>query len=190
MARSSVVRHCSLRVAGPMPALRVPIRGIVRPFARAVLSTSMLARIVRIGFREGQAFRKGDILVAFDCRRQRAERRSAAAKLRQMQVRLENAVFLKRRKANSRQDVEIARAEVDEAAAKLEAIDAGLAGVSGSRTIRRSCYRTECSGARNAEHRRAAAFHRGNEQAGHRTDRSVSLAQLVVEGSGVRIHNR
>ena len=44
-----------------------------------------------------------------------------------MQVRLENAEFLKRRKANSRQDVDIARAEVDEAAAKLEAIDAGLA---------------------------------------------------------------
>ncbi len=86
----------------------------------------MLARIVGTGFGEGQAFHKGDIIVEFDCRRQRAERRSAAARLRQMQFRLENDKFLKKREANSQQDVEMARAEVDEAAGKLEAIDARL----------------------------------------------------------------
>lgn len=105
---------------------RLPVRGVVRPSAQAIISTDLTARVVKIGFREGAQFRMGDVLVAFDCRRHKAELASAEAQYREMLVAFESALFLEKRDAGSRQDVETARARADRAAAEAEAIRARL----------------------------------------------------------------
>ena len=104
----------------------IPIRGVVRPSAKAVISSDLTARIKRVRFQEGEAFDKGEVLIEFDCRRQKAELRSANAKRREMLVSLKSALVLNRRRANSRQDVETAQARADIAAAEADAIEARL----------------------------------------------------------------
>lgn len=104
----------------------LPVRGVVRPSAQAIISTDLTARVAMVGFREGAQFRMGDVLVAFDCRRHKAEFASAEAQHREMLVAFESALFLEKRNAGSRQDVEIARARADRAAAEAEVIRARL----------------------------------------------------------------
>lgn len=112
--------------AGAGPSLLLPVRGVIRSSAQAVISTDLAARVDKVGFKEGEQFRKGDLLIAFDCRREQAELASAEAQHREMMVAFKSAMFLKKRKAGSRQDVETARARADKAAAEAEAIRAGL----------------------------------------------------------------
>ena len=107
-------------------AQRLPVRGVVRPSAQAIISTDLTARVTKIGFREGSQFRAGDVLVAFDCRRHKAGLASAEAQHREMLVALESALFLEKRNAGSHQDVETARARADRAVAEAEVIRARL----------------------------------------------------------------
>ncbi len=107
-------------------AQRLPVRGVVRASAQAVISSDLTARVAKVGFREGAQFRMGDVLVAFDCRRHKAEFASAEAQHREMLVAFESALFLEKRNASSRQDVEIARARADRAAAEAEVIRSRL----------------------------------------------------------------
>lgn len=102
-------------------------RGVVRPADQAKISVDLVAPLAKIGFREGQQFRKGDALLEFDCRRQQAELASAMAQQREMAVTLESAVFLEKRGAGSRQDSEISRARSEKATAEVEAMRARLA---------------------------------------------------------------
>ena len=104
----------------------LPVRGVVRASAQAIISTDLTARVTNVGFREGEQFRMGDVLVAFDCRQHKAELASAQAQFREMSVAYESALFLEERNAGSRQDVEIARARADQAAARAEVIRARL----------------------------------------------------------------
>ena len=55
------------------------IRGIVQPRAKAGLSAEVPSRIVRLPFREGESFHKGDVLVEYDCARLEAARKAARA---------------------------------------------------------------------------------------------------------------
>ena len=103
-----------------------PARGVLRPEAQASLATDLSARVTKVGFKEGEAFRKGDVLVAFDCRRQDQELASAQAQQREMQVALDSALLLEQRNAGSRNDTETARARADKAHAEAEAIRARL----------------------------------------------------------------
>jgi membrane fusion protein (multidrug efflux system) len=112
--------------AGAGPSLQLPVRGVIRSSAQAVISTDLAARVNKVGFKEGEQFRKGDLLITFDCRREQAELASAEAQHREMMVAFKSAMFLNKRNAGSRQDVETARARADRAAAEAEAIRAGL----------------------------------------------------------------
>lgn len=106
----------------------IPIRGIVRASARAELSTELSARVTKIGFKEGQSFKKGDLLIAFDCRRQNAKLDSQKALLKEFAISLRSAVFLKKRNAGNRHDVDIARARVAKASADVESMQIHLEG--------------------------------------------------------------
>ena len=105
-----------------------PVRGIVRSLDEATLSTHIRARVTAIRFREGESFAKGDILVEFDCRTQRARMHAARAVRKERAVALKSAQYLQRMKAGSQQDVEIAEAQVEQADAEIEAIAASLEG--------------------------------------------------------------
>ncbi len=99
-----------------------PVRGIVRAAEQAQISTELPSRVTQLTFKPGQQFRKGDLLVEFDCRRQQAELASADAQLREMRLTLDNHVYLEKLKAAGKQDVEVSRARADKAAAEADVL--------------------------------------------------------------------
>ncbi len=101
---------------------KLPIRGVVRPLRQATIATEIVARVETIGFREGERFKKGQLLIAFDCRRHMAELASAEAQHQEMKVALETNAFLEKRNAGSRQDLEIAKARAAKAAADADGL--------------------------------------------------------------------
>lgn len=136
MARTSrITPHCCMMLAllcGGAPVSHaggkdeVPVRGVVRPLHQATLSTSLRAPVVRIAFREGERFAKGDVLVAFDCRPERASLAAAKALRKERAVGLKGARYLQGMKAGSVQDVQIAEAQVEQADAEIASIEATL----------------------------------------------------------------
>ncbi len=97
-------------------------RGIIRPVQQAAIATELVAVVSKIGFEEGERFKTGDLLVAFDCRKHRAEHASLLAQHREMKSALESNQYLERHKAIGKHDLEISLARVDKAAAEAEAL--------------------------------------------------------------------
>lgn len=101
-------------------------RGVLRARHEAVLAAAISERIERMPFREGDAFRKGQTLVAFDCNRLHAELRAAdagqAAEARNAEVQDELLAM----QATGRADAEIARYKERERAAQADAIRARM----------------------------------------------------------------
>lgn len=64
----------------PTPAADV-VRVVFRPVESAAISAEINARILSLPQREGDRFRKGEVLVAFDCRRTIAEHEATLAAL-------------------------------------------------------------------------------------------------------------
>lgn len=104
------------------PETSVPARGVIRAVDQAQLSTDLAARIAKIGFREGEAFRAGDLLIAFDCERYRAEAQSAEAVWREMKVTLDSNEHLEKFRAVGKADVEISKARVSKAEAEAHSL--------------------------------------------------------------------
>jgi RND family efflux transporter MFP subunit len=104
----------------------LPIRGVVKPAEQATISTEIVATVAKVGFKEGQSFKKGDILIAFDCRRYEAELASAVAHLREMEINVDTNLFLEKRDAGNKQDVEISKARMAKAAAEADALKVRL----------------------------------------------------------------
>ncbi len=104
----------------------LPVRGVVRALDQSSLSTDLAARVLKIGFREGEAFRKGDLLVAFDCDRYKAEAQSADAVFQEMQLTLNSNMHLEKFSAVGKADVEISRARVAKAEAEARALKTRL----------------------------------------------------------------
>lgn len=103
------------------------VRGVIRSIDQAELSTDLTARVAKIGFREGQAFKTGDILIAFECDRYRAEAQSADAVYREMKVTLDGNVQLDKHGAIGKADVEISKARVSKADAEARSLKVRLA---------------------------------------------------------------
>ncbi len=98
------------------------MRGVIRSSQQATISAPLSARIVHIGFFEGETFQQGDLLIALDCSRQSADLEAAKALLREMNLQLENTVYLHKRGAASTQELEISRARSDRAKAEAHAL--------------------------------------------------------------------
>lgn len=113
-------------ISGATPARAdepVP-RGVLRPVQRAELVSDIAQPVIRLGARAGERFRKGDTLIAFDCRRQKAEHAAAHARLREMKLVLDNNLYLDKRNVGSRSETETSRARFDYAAAEAEGVAA------------------------------------------------------------------
>lgn len=106
--------------AGELP--KYVARGVLRPKAEAIISTELPARVTKIGFKEGESFKEGEALIAFDCRRQEADLASVEAQEREAKVALDSAMVLEKRNAGNRNDTEIARARADKAHAEAASI--------------------------------------------------------------------
>ncbi|CAN0469524.1 unnamed protein product, partial [Phaeothamnion confervicola] len=77
----------------------MPVRGIVRPLNQASISTDLPARVAKIHVREAQSFRKGTVLITFDCERLAAEHAALSAVHREQQLVLESNTYLDKRGA-------------------------------------------------------------------------------------------
>lgn len=97
-------------------------RGLVRAVTQAMISTELPVQLQKIAFKEGEAFKKGDIIVEFDCRRQQAEFASAEAQHREMRLTFENNKILSKSQAVGRHEVELSETRVARAAAEAEAL--------------------------------------------------------------------
>lgn len=107
----------------PRQTRALPIRGVVRALEEATISTEIIASVSKIGFKEGQFFKKGDLLIAFDCRRYAAELAAAKALQKEMQINVETNTFLEKRNAGSKQEIEISKARADKAGADVDALE-------------------------------------------------------------------
>ncbi len=103
-----------------------PVRGVVRPRTQASISSDLAVAVRRAPFLEGQRFKKGDLLVAFDCRRFEAEYEAAKAQHHEAQLTAENSAYLLARKALGKFDFELALARVAKAAAGMAAVSVRL----------------------------------------------------------------
>jgi membrane fusion protein, multidrug efflux system len=99
-----------------------PIRGIIRAVETAAISTELTMRIASIGYMEGDRFKKGDVLVEFDCRKPRAELAAAEAQHHEMKLTLDNNRVLQKAHAVGRHDFDVSASRVVKAAAEAEAL--------------------------------------------------------------------
>lgn len=123
--RRSVI--CAALLAGSSgagstePSDAVKARGVLRSAGEATLASDVNVPIVRLPFREGQTFAKGDILVALYCDRFEAELKIAEAEARGHLAAYESAAHLARMKAAGALEVTIARAQMEKSAASVQA---------------------------------------------------------------------
>ena len=96
------------------------VRGIVRAQKKAAISTKFSERILKIGFKEGESFQKGDVLISFDCRKYERELASASAKQQEMQVELDSSKYLQKHGVGNLQDIEINHARLSRAIAEFD----------------------------------------------------------------------
>jgi membrane fusion protein, multidrug efflux system len=105
-----------------------PIRVVVRSYETAAIGSEINARITRLPQREGDRFKKGDVIVEFDCRKIDAEHDAAAAVLSAHQMAYENQRQMLRYKAGGTLAVNQARHELDKAKAEVRGLEAKLTG--------------------------------------------------------------
>ena len=104
----------------------LPVRGMVRPLNQAAIATDLQTRVDAVHFKEGDAFKQGDVLIAFDCERQRAELAAVTAQHREMKLALDSASYLDKKRAVGRFEVEVSRARTEKAAADVAALQARI----------------------------------------------------------------
>ncbi len=104
----------------------VPIRGMVRALHQSAIATDLPVRVKRLYVREAESFKKGNILVEFDCERLEAELAAAKATMQEMQLALDSNLYLDQKGAIGRLDVEISRARADKARAEASSLQARI----------------------------------------------------------------
>ena len=95
------------------------VRGLIKPTTSAVISSETSAQIEKLPFKSGDAFKKGDVLVKFNCGLFAARQASIRAVLDGKKKSLENLKRLLALNASSNVDVELAEIEVRKAQADL-----------------------------------------------------------------------
>jgi membrane fusion protein, multidrug efflux system len=105
------------------------VRGIIRAVETATISAELNARILALPFRDGDRFKEGDLLVAFDCAKLVADHEAATAAYKAHELAYQNQLQLSRYKAAGSFAVEQSRYEAEKAKAE----------VSGLKSRRESC---------------------------------------------------
>lgn len=105
-----------------------PVRGLLKPLHEATLSSEILAKIADLPIREGKRFKKGEVLVRFDCARYKAEQAAAQAEYAARKKTSDNNAELASYNAAATLQVEVSQAETAKASAQLDAASAMLGG--------------------------------------------------------------
>lgn len=94
-------------------------RGLVRSASRIEYRSDLVAPVARTPFLEGMAFKKGDLLLDFDCKRQRAELKVTKARANAAHIDYKSKKRLLAHKAIGRDEVQLAAAKAAEASAEV-----------------------------------------------------------------------
>lgn len=100
------------------------VRGVVKAKDEVLFLAQMAGKIAQMPYREGDRFEKGELLVAFDCTRIRAEINAAWAANRANQQVLRQNLELDKYQAIGQTDVQIARAKAEQSRAEATALEA------------------------------------------------------------------
>jgi RND family efflux transporter MFP subunit len=111
--------------AAPSPDT-VQVRGVIKPKEEVLFSSKIAARIATMPFKEGARFKKGALLVGFDCSRLRAEANAAWAANRASKEIQKQSVALDSYNAIGKSEVQIAHAKAAQTGAEAEAIEAQI----------------------------------------------------------------
>jgi len=90
-------------------------RGVVQSAKRIELRSDLSALVTSAKFSEGRSFKKGDVLVSFDCKRHQAELNSAKAAARGASLERKNKTTLYNKGAAGRNEVLLAKASAEKA---------------------------------------------------------------------------
>lgn len=101
-------------------------RGIVRAAGEATLASRISGLIMQTPLREGESFKRGEVLVRFDCDKYHLEAKAAKAAMEIQQRNLEASEELDRFNAIGKADLGVAYAQVDKARAEHDAINSQL----------------------------------------------------------------
>lgn len=104
------------------------LRGVVRSRARLEIATDLTIPVAEVPFRDGMRFARGDLLLAFDCRRLEAEHRAASATARAASVEYNQKTHLRKHGAAGKGEVDLALAGLERGRAELELAEARMAG--------------------------------------------------------------
>lgn len=112
------------------PSAEAPdkVRVVVRSFETAAIGAEINARITYLPTREGDRFRKGDVLIEFDCSKIVAERDAAVASFKSHRAAYENQRQMLRYKAAGSLAVDQARFEMEKTEADVRGLEAKRAG--------------------------------------------------------------
>ena len=97
-------------------------RGVVKPKAEVTLGAGIAAKIDALPYKDGERFKEGDMLVSFDCARQRADLRGANAGLQKTTSLYKNKQRLKKRGAAGAQEVSDAESDVLASKANVDSL--------------------------------------------------------------------
>jgi RND family efflux transporter MFP subunit len=95
------------------------VRALLVPATESILSSQVSAQITDIAVKEGQQFKKGTLLVKFECAENRAELQKARAELDAASKTHESNEKLLQHKAINRLEVDVSRANVNRARAQV-----------------------------------------------------------------------
>lgn len=117
--------HADAEIEGDLPGERTA-RVVVRAEEVASISSELNARITYLPRREGDRFRKGDVIVEFDCRRVAAERDAAEAVVKGLRSAYESQQRLLEYNAAGTAAVEQSLYDLERAQAELAGIGVRL----------------------------------------------------------------
>jgi membrane fusion protein, multidrug efflux system len=112
------VSAISLMLAGQLVAETFNARGLLVSPYRATLSSELAARVVQLPKKMGESFKRGDTLVALDCRLFDAQQEKVSAEVKVAQIRLENTRQLNKLRSIGTLDVAIAESELQKVMAE------------------------------------------------------------------------
>lgn len=95
------------------------IRGVVKATAEAVLASQIEGRISSLPFKDGQRFKKGDVLVLMDCAKYEAELAAATAEHEAKKKTYDNNRRLAQHQSIGHLELDVSQAETKKAAAAI-----------------------------------------------------------------------
>lgn len=95
-------------------------RGLVKAKSRAILASEIGAVVSDTPLRAGDSFKKGDLLIGFDCRLLKNQKDKVAAQVKASKAQLDNAKDLEKMRSIGKLDVTLARAEFDKGRSELK----------------------------------------------------------------------